>query len=56
MTPSHAVMCRILPILLSLCSLGEAFADVVSVAHPDEAFPREKTVVWTPLFQAAGTA
>jgi hypothetical protein len=28
-------------------------ADVLSVAHPDEDFAADRTVVWTPLFQAA---
>jgi hypothetical protein len=29
-----------------------AIADVVTLAHPSEALPHEKTVVWSPLFQA----
>jgi len=28
-------------------------ADILSVAHPEEDFPAERTVLWTPLFQAA---
>ncbi|WP_367874324.1 hypothetical protein [Luteolibacter sp. Populi] len=42
-----------------LCSLAAlaiaplATAEVLSVAHPEVSFPADKTVVWTPLFQAA---
>jgi hypothetical protein len=32
---------------------GAEAAEVLSVAHPGENFPAERTVVWTPLFQAA---
>lgn len=28
-------------------------AEIVAIAHPDEKLPNDKTVVWTPLFQAA---
>lgn len=43
---------RLLPILLALAS--PAFAeDLPAVLHPEEKFSAEKTVVWTPLFQAA---
>jgi hypothetical protein len=38
------------PILMALCVA--ATADVVTLAHPSEALPHEKTVVWSPLFQA----
>ncbi|MCW1912426.1 hypothetical protein OJ996_02505 [Luteolibacter sp. GHJ8] len=34
-------------------STGVHAADVLSVAHPDEDFATDRTVVWTPLFQAA---
>jgi hypothetical protein len=37
-------------ILMALCVA--ASADVVTLAHPCEALPHEKTVVWSPLFQA----
>jgi len=30
-----------------------AAGELSAVAHPDESFPKENTVVWTPLFQAA---
>lgn len=37
-------------ILMALCVAARA--DVVTLAHPSEALPHEKTVVWSPLFQA----
>jgi hypothetical protein len=35
-----------------LATVSQA-AEIVAVAHPGEKFPQDKTVVWSPLFQAA---
>lgn len=36
--------------------LAAAPVEIAAVVHPDESFPRDKTVVWTPLFQEAWDA
>lgn len=38
---------------LSLAAALPLGAEVTAVAHPEEKFPTEATVVWSPLFQAA---
>lgn len=39
--------------LLAALAMQVARADIVTVVHPDETFPATKTVVWSPVFQAA---
>jgi hypothetical protein len=47
-------MIRSIPFLV--CLLANASAQVVSVADPYSEFPKDKTVVWSPLFQATWDA
>ncbi|QJE98314.1 hypothetical protein [Luteolibacter luteus] len=42
----------LLPVLLAVNAAAIA-QDLPAVAHPEEKFPADKTIVWTPLFQAA---
>lgn len=46
---------RVLPLLPVLLAVNAAAItrDLPAVAHPEEKFPTDRTVVWTPLFQAA---
>ncbi len=39
--------------LLLVPTAASRAAEIVAIAHPEEKLPGDKTVVWTPLFQAA---
>ncbi len=44
---------NLLSVLVLFSTVAFSAAEVVSIAHPEERLPSDKTVVWTPLFQAA---
>lgn len=44
---------QILCLIFSLITLTVEAKEISAVPHPDEDFPFDQTVVWTPLFQAA---
>lgn len=54
-THAFRITMRILPLLMLslLPALTPRAAEIGAIAHPGDAFPKDRTVVWTPLFQAA---